>query len=174
MQATDTQDPQGDQAYDDRSHLSQKITPKKFPYKFEIIAEREYLTAFRYTNGSMWLDSKNGYALMGALFMRRPCYVLQMTQMDPHYVYSKRILYVDKETFSVQISASYDQKGLLYRSQFMNYVFFPEYGMISQYGTYAVQFDHIDNHATAQAILPLPGIFLRKDFTIQEVIKRGK
>jgi len=174
MAATDTQDPQGDQAYDDRSHLSQKITPKKFPYKFEIIAEREYLATYRYTDGSMWLDSKNGYALMGVQFQRRPCYVLQMTQTDPFYVYSKRILYVDKETFGVQISANYDQKGQLYRSQFMNYVFFPEYGMIGAYATFALQFDHIDNHATVQAICPLPGIFFRRDFTIQGVIKRGK
>jgi hypothetical protein len=174
MQATDTQDPQGDQAYDDRSHLTQKITPKKFPYKFEIIAEREYLLAYRYANGAMCFDSKNGYAMKGVQLMRRPCYVLQMTQLDNNYVYSKRVLYVDKETFGVQLSAAYDQKGQLYRSQFMNYVFFPEYGMISQYGTLAVQTDHIDNHATAQAIFPLPGIFLRKDFAIEGMIKRGK
>ena len=43
MASTDTQDPQGDMTYDDRSHLTQKITPKKYPYKFDIIAEREYL-----------------------------------------------------------------------------------------------------------------------------------
>ena len=87
---------------------------------------------------------------------------------------AKVLHYVDKEIFGVQFSAAYDQKGRLYRSQFMNYVFFPEYGMISQYGTMAVQTDHIDNHATAQAIFPLPGIFSREDFTIEEMIKKGK
>jgi hypothetical protein len=174
MLGTDTQDPQGDQAYDDRSHLSQKITPKRYPYKFDIIAEREYLLAYRHANGAMWLDSKNGYATMGVQFMRRPCYVLQMTQLEPSYLYSKRILYVDKETFGVQTSASYDQKGRLYRSQFYSYIFFPEYGMICQYGTSSVQYDHIDKHSTAQSIFPLPGIFSRKDFTIQQMIKKGK
>lgn len=174
MAATDTQDPQGDSTYDDRSHICQKITPEKFPYKFEIIADREYLFAYRCADGAMCFDSRNGYAMKGMQLMRRPCYVLQMTQLDPTYVYSKRILYIDKEIFGVQLSAAYDQKGRLYRTQFMNYVFFPEYGMISQYGTLAVQSDHIDHHATAQAIFPLPGIFTRKDFSIQAMIRKGK
>ena len=97
-----------------------------------------------------------------------------MTQLDNTYVYSKRILYIDKEIFGVQLSTAYDQKGQLYRTQFMNYVFFPEYAMISQYGTLAVQSDHIDQHATAQAIFPLPGIFTRKDLSIQAMIRKGK
>ena len=30
---------------------------------------------------------------------RRPIYVVELTELDKSYVYSKRVLYIDKETF---------------------------------------------------------------------------
>ena len=117
MNPTETQEPAGDIAYDYREHMVQKITPNRYPYKFEIIGDREYLLPIQYDQGRAWIDSNNGYALKGVQFMRRPCYVLQMTQLDTNYIYSKRVIYIDRESFRCSFSASYDQEGRLYRSR---------------------------------------------------------
>ncbi len=175
MSATDTQDPQGDLAYDDNDMLSQKITPKKFPYEFEIIDEREYLIPISYGCSPSWVDSKNHYTIRSIQFQRRPCYVLQMTQMDPNYIYGKRVFYIDKETFISQFAAYYDQKGRLYRSQlYAGYTFLPEYGVSLTYGGYTVQIDYVDVHSTFQATIIYPAAFSRKHFTLEQVVKMGK
>ncbi len=174
MMATDTQDPSGDATYDDRGILAQKITPERYPYDFEIIGEREYLMPIAWNNTKAWIDSKDGYALKDVQFTRRPCYVLQMTQLDPNYVYSKRILYIDKENFYCDFIANYDQKGRLYRSQMYTVVFMPETGQLYPYGTHTFQWDYVDEHSSFQMQISLPGSFTRKDFQIQSVIKKGK
>ena len=167
LNPTDTQDPSGDLTYDDISHISQKITPERYPYKFEIIAEREYLLPIEYNTGKVWIDSKNDYALREAQFMRRPCYVLRMTQLDNNYVYSKRIIYIDKESFRSCFSVNYDQKGRLYRTQVQTLVFMPDTGQITIYGTPSFQFDHLDLHSSFQLPVPFPASFERRDFTIE-------
>ncbi len=175
MSATDTQDPQGDLSYDDSDMMSQKITPKKFPYKFNIIAEREYLMPTTYNHSPIWVDSKNHYSLREVEFQRRPCYVLELTQLDPNYIYGKRVFYVDKETFICLIGAYYDQKGQLYRTQFYTgYIFFQEFGYGMMYGGIISQHDYIDLHSTFQVFFNLPGVFQRKNFTMQYLIKMGK
>lgn len=175
MSATDTQDPQGDLSYDDSDMMSQKVTPKKFPYKFDIIAEREYLMPTTYDHSPIWVDSKNHYALREVEFQRRPCYVLEMTQLDSNYIYSKRVFYVDKETFICLIAAYYDQKGRLYRTQFYTgYMFFPEIGQGMMYGGVISQHDYLDLHSTFQVMFNLPAVFKRKNFTMQYLIKMGK
>ncbi|MBW1894897.1 MAG: hypothetical protein JRI91_14560, partial [Deltaproteobacteria bacterium] len=178
--------PSGDLTYDDLSLISQKITPERYPYKFEIIEEREYLMPVEYNTGKVWIDSKNGYALREAQFMRRPCYVLQMTKLDKNYVYSKRVLYIDKETFrSVFLyidketfrsvfSANYDQEGRLYRTQIYLTAFMPDTGQIASYGSHILQFDHLDLHSSFQMPIPFPASFARRDFTIEYLINRGK
>jgi len=174
MTATDSQDPLGDLAYDDTNHLQQKITPKKYPYKFDIIAEREYLLPIAINTGKVWIDSKNGYALREVQFMRRLCYVLQLTQLDHNYLYSKRVIYIDKENFQCQHSANYDQRGQLYRTQLYTQVWMPEIGQMVPFGTQTMQFDHIDEHSTFQVQFTLPGAFERGDFSMKGLIKSGK
>ncbi len=174
MNPTDTQDPAGDMAYDDMFSFTQKITPKRYPYKFEIIAEREYLIPIEYNRTKAWIDSKEGYTLRDAQFMRRPCYVLQMTQLDPNYIYSKRIFYIDKENFIPTLCANYDQRGQLYRTQIRSRIFMPDTAQIVLWGTHTRQFDHIDLHSTFQMPIPFPASLERKDFTIEHVMRRGK
>jgi hypothetical protein len=174
MNSTDTQEPAGDLIYDDISHISQKITPHKYPYKFEIIAEREYFMPVQCDLGETWVDSKNGYALRGVQFMRRPCYVLQMTQQDPYYVYSKRIIYIDKETFVSFLSANYDHAGRLHRSQIFTRTFMADTGQISSYGNISLMIDHADLHSTFSMPISFPATFERKDFTIEHMVRRGK
>jgi len=174
MSSTDTQDPSGDAAYDDYGFLRQKITPKRFPYKFEITAEREYLCPFSYNSGPSWVDSKNGKALRDLGLMRRPCYVLQMTQQDPNYIYSKRIYYIDKETFIPGWGEFYDQKGRLYRTYNIARTFMPEVGQIVSHGTQAWQVDYVDSHSSFQVLTCIPANWGRGDFNMKNLVREGK
>jgi len=174
LAATDTQDPTGDMTYDDQNMLLQKITPNKYPYKFDIIEDREYLMFYSYGSLPTWCDSKNGYALRNVIVMRRPVYVLQMTQLDPNYVYSKRIYYIDKELWDCLYNENYDQKGQLYRAQYYaSYNYMPE-GFQHNYGGYAVQRDYLDRHSSLGIIAASPAPWSRSRFSIQGLIKRGK
>jgi hypothetical protein len=175
MSGTDTQDPSGDMIYDDQNMFMQKITPNKYPYKYEIIEEREYLMFYSYGSSPAWIDSKNGYAVRGLQAMRRPCYVFQMTQLDPNYTYSKRIYYIDMETFGCIYNENYDQKGRLYRAQYYHgYSFFPEYGVFNHYGGVTVQRDYVDTHSAISSIVGLPVAWPRARFSMGYLTKRGK
>jgi hypothetical protein len=94
--------------------------------------------------------------------------------MDPSYTYGRRILYIDKENFMIQLSANYDQKGRLYRTQMYTSVWMPEIAQLNPYGTHTLQFDHLDLHATFQVQFSIPCSWERKNFSMQEMIKRGK
>jgi hypothetical protein len=175
LSSTDTQDPTGDMTYDDQNMLLQKITPKKYPYKFDIISEREYLMFYSHGNMPTWCDSKNGYALRDVKLMRRPCYVLQMTQMDPNYVYSKRIYYLDKETFDAVYNENYDQRGRLYRVQYyassnLN----SESGTVANYGSYSIQRDLIDLHSTTALNVIYPAPWSRTRFDMEGIMRGAK
>jgi hypothetical protein len=175
MAATDTQDPTGDMTYDDQNMILQKISPKKYPYEFEIIAEREYLLPYAYGSAPVWIDSKNNYEVKGLTFMRRPTYVLQMTQMDPNYVYSRRIYYIDKEMFDCPINDNYDQKGQLYRMQcYLPFIFVPEGGWVINYGSYAIQRDYVDLHSSVNYANTYPAPWTRERFSIQGIIRKAK
>jgi len=174
MAASDTQDPRGDSTYDDTAFLAQKITPKKFPYKYDIIEEREYLIPFAYATAKAWVDSKNGYAIRDLQVMRRPCYTLQLTQLDPNYIYSKRIYYVDKENFDITWGEYYDQEGRLYRMSLIAYVFYPECGMATPYGQPSLKRDFVDFHASMQPTTAVPVNFDRSAFTMKYLIGKGK
>ena len=175
MAATDTQDPSGDMTFDDQKMILQKITPNKYPYKFEIIAEREYLLPYAYGSAPVWMDSKNNYEIRGLTFMRRPTYVLQMTQMDPNYVYSRRFYYIDKEAFDCGLNDNYDQKGQLYRMQaYLPFCFVPEGGWMISYGGYALQRDYVDLHSTVGFSNTYPAPWPRERFSIQGIIRKAK
>jgi len=97
-----------------------------------------------------------------------------MTQLDSNYIYSKRVIYIDKETFLCDLSANYDQKGQLYRTQIRLRTFIPEVAQLTQYGTQAFQFDHIDLHSSFQTQIHFPALFERKDFTLETLSKSAK
>ncbi len=174
MSSTDSQDPLGDSCYDDTGFIRQKITPQRFPYMFDIVEEGEYLCPWTYGRGKGYFDSKNGYAIRDVNFQRRPCYVLQMTQLDPNYIYSKRVYWVDKETFLCAYGDFYDQKGRLYRTYNVIRVFFPDSGQVSTHGTATWQVDYVDNHSTVQQPTVLPANWDRRNLSMEYMIKRGK
>lgn len=162
LSATDTQDPVGgmDIIYDDSETFSQKLTPKRYPYKYEVLAEREYLVTSPTVDGS-WYMSKSDKSMHNLKFERRPMYVVALTQLDPNYVYSKRILYVDKEVFTLQQIQNYDQKGRLYRSSVNFPGWNPELGLLFTSGYF--NRDHLDLHTTFFYHYALPATWLDRN-----------
>ncbi len=107
--------------------------------------------------------------------MRRPTYVLQMTQMDPYYVYSKRIYYIDKEMFDSGLNDNYDQKGQLYRTQaYLPFCFVPEGGWMIGYGDYTVQRDYIDLHSSLGMANTYPAPWPRNRFSMYDIMRKAK
>lgn len=174
MSATDTQDPVGgvDAIYDDNEGFYHKLSPTVYPYKFEVLAEREYLTPAPSIDGAEYIMSpEKGLGVGNVRMERRPIYVVQLTQMDKNYVYSKRVIYIDRETFMLYNSENYDRKGRLYRSWFHQYGFVPEFGAF--HGGTGVQCwrDYIDIHSTMrQDSLCAPAFWKRTDLSPEGLI----
>jgi len=174
MSATDTQDAVAGQdvIYEDKDGFSQKLTPKRYPYKFEVIAEREYLVPAPTWDGSLYV-SKKGLEYHNIEFERRPMYVVKLTQLDTAYVYSSRTLYVDKETFMVLHAEMNDQKGRLYRDSDMIFAFVPEMGLQFHYA--ALLRDHVDLHSGLLQMLVLPSPWVgRQHVSLQSLVTKGK
>jgi hypothetical protein len=167
MSATDTQDPivGQDLIFDDNQGFSQKLSPTRYPYEFEIMDEREYLVAAPTIDGGEYVTSE-GLELRGLRMERRPIYVLKMTQTDPNYVYRERIVYIDKETFMFYQISNYDSKGRLYREFWNPNQFKPASGMFT-WGGYVLYCDHVDLHSNLTLALDTTGKLDRKDIMNQ-------
>ncbi len=168
MSGTDTQDAIGGQdiIYDDTNGWAQKLTPNRYPYKFEILEEREYLTVAPTVDGAEWISSKNS-EFKNIRLERRPLYVVRLTQLDKNYVYSKRLIYLDKETFYLHHIENYDQKGRLYRTAAFPGAWIPEAGatVIGLFAP-ALARDHVDTHSTIELQYIFPAVYNRDDLKI--------
>jgi len=175
MSSTDSQDPimGQDQIYDDNEGWMQKLSATRYPYKFELLDEREFLVPATTVDGSCYISSK-GLEFHGLKFERRPIYVVKLIQLDPNYVYSYRIFYIDKENFIFYHNEYYDQKGRLYRSWDGTYGWFPEMGAYAWSGMLLVMRDHIDLHSGVQQPYQLPAFWTRKDVSLRSLVKKGK
>lgn len=175
MSATDIQDAVGGQdiIYVDADGYSQKLSSTIFPYKCEVIAEREYLVPFAILDGSPYVSSK-GVELHNYEWERRPMYVVKMTQLGKNFVYGHRILYIDKETFMLSTILNHDQKGRLYRSVTNINTYFPEMGVFS-YGGDFFYHDHLDMHSTFGRLFATPVSWAgRKDLSMRGMVVKGK
>jgi len=172
LTATDSQDPiMGlDQIYDDNEGWMQKLSPTRYPYKFEVLEEREFLVPAPTLDGAEYISSKFG-EFKNVRMERRPIYVVKLTQQDPNYVYSYRIFYVDRETFNYYHVENYDRKGRLYRTWDGNYGFFPEMGAFGWAGPLILMADHVDTHSTCQQPYQLPAVWTRKDVSLEGFMK---
>jgi hypothetical protein len=174
LSGTDTQDQAvgQDVIYEDYEGFSQKLTPTRFPYKYEVLAEREYLFPIYSEDGSEWISSKD-YTMRGVKFERRPCYVIQMTQLDKNYIYGRRVLYIDAETFIFHVIFNYDQKDRLYRVVWPHWGFYPDMG--SFWPVYFNAADFLDQHSMfcSQYLHMAPWI-TREHVGMQGIIKKGK
>jgi len=175
MSATDSQDPVAGQdlIYDDAEGFLQKLSPTRYPYEYKLIEEREYLIPAYTLDGSEYI-SHEGLEYRNAKLERRPMYVLELTQIDPNYVYSKRIFYVDQETFNYVEIDNYDQTGRLYRTFVTNWGFHPEMGTFSVSGNIVVMRDHVDLHTTIAYTWQIPAFWNRNDVNMRNLIRLGK
>jgi hypothetical protein len=151
LSTTDTQDVNPaapDSLYDDILGFQQKLSPNFFPMSYKVIAEREYLVPALSIEGREYLSSpQKGLERMEQEWERRPMYVIEMTELDPGYVYSKRVVYIDAETFLHVLSENYDRKGRLYRTFENANQFWPDSGMVNPSSMQFMQ-DRIDAHST--------------------------
>ena len=171
LSASDTQDPVYgvDLIWEDLWGFSQKLSPKRYPYKYEMVGEAEYLIPITW-DGSPYLSTKEGFILRNLQFERRPIWIVQLTQQDKNYIYSKRTLYFDRETFNLYHVENYDQKGRLYRTYETVYAFIPEMGLWNQY--IQLYLDHVDVHSTYDLALQYPLLGMtRADVSMSNMIK---
>lgn len=159
-----------DIAFDDADGFSQAISPKHYPYDYRVIEDREYLVPALTEDGSEWIDTQDKFKWKGLRFERRPVWVVEMTQRDPNYIYSKRIIYFDKETLMPFHFEYYDQKQRLYRSFDMLFANIKPMGIMSP--LMAVNADHIDVHSTFSFAPAYPALWLdRSSVSLVEMMK---
>ena len=173
MSATDTQDAVAGQdvIYDDDWGFSQRLSPQNYPYKIELIAEREYLVPTNDEGGSMYISSQ-GFEYRNIKFERRPLYVVKLTQLDKNYIYKYRVLYIDKETFVLYNIENFDQKGRLYRISENSLVFIPEMGLFFYSGE--MFRDYIDLHSNFLKFFIYPAYLGRDAIDIPSLIRGVK
>jgi len=174
LSATDTQDPIAgqDMILDDSDGFSQKISKKHYPYDYKLIGEREYLVSAYTLDGSGYLSSDTK-ELHEWEFERRPVYIVELQQLDKNYVYSRRNLYIDKETFLLLYLENYDQKDRLYRDALMRMYFCPEMGVFAVRDVIARDF--VDTHSTYVQMFPVPTPDLsRDDFDLRRLSRTAK
>ncbi len=159
-----------DITFDDAEGFAQAISPDVFPYDYKVIEEREYLIPAITQDGSEWVDSNNNYEWKGVRFERRPMWKLELTQLDKNYIYSKRYMFVDKETLIPVLYENYDQKGRLYRTQVYANAHVKPMGLFTIF--MACSSDFIDVHSTYTYGAAYPALWLtRKDLSLKSLIR---
>jgi len=128
MGGRDAQDPMfgADVTWDDFQGMYQKISPVDFHMEWKIIEKTEYLLPtwlhVDYAKGeerppdSHSDDSDEGTFLYWASWQRRPVITTEAIELDKRYMYSKRIIYHDRETLLILHTEFFDQAGRLWRT----------------------------------------------------------
>ena len=159
-----------DITFDDAEGFAQAISPDVYPYEYKVIEEREYLVPAITQDGSEWVDSTNRYEWKGLRFERRPMWKLELKQLDSNYIYSKRHMYVDKETLIPVMYENYDQKGRLYRTQIYHNAHVKPMGLFTIF--MACSSDFIDVHSTYTYGAAYPALWLtRQDLSLKSLIR---
>lgn len=119
----DLQDPLfgSDNTFDDFAHWLQKIDFKNVvPTKVEegMILVWSYVPTQAFDGHQVRVDKRQIYYPSWEI---RPVYKLTIEIKDPNYGYSKRITWIDKETYLSNYAEFYDQKGNLFRTWMSGY-----------------------------------------------------
>ena len=160
LSGRDTQDPLfgSDLVWDDYNIFWQKLSNTDFPNEYKIIAKTEMLlpTFVDYN----WPDDRNsaGYKdyyvddsgdqvyLQYGSWQRRPVTILEVKSKDPSYLYSKRHIVFDNETWLCLQTDLYDQSGRLWRSWIRDYNLAQDgFGLMEDLIDCV---DHINSHRT--------------------------
>lgn len=105
--------------------------------------------------------------------MRRPCVVIEMLQQDPQYVYGKREIWFDKETYMILQILNYNQRGELYRPTWASWSYDPKDAQTGRNLMY-ISMDVIDTHTTTGNMVSWPEVNNRRDLSLMTFARRGK
>ncbi|MBW1903407.1 MAG: DUF1329 domain-containing protein [Deltaproteobacteria bacterium] len=135
MSGRDSQDPLfgSDLVWDDYNVCWLKLSQTEFPNDYKILGESEMLlptfidynwpddrTTAGYTDYRVDESGDQIYLHYGS-WQRRPVWTLEVISKDSAYLYSKRIIIVDRETGLPLQTDLYDQAGRLWRSWVRDY-----------------------------------------------------
>lgn len=82
---------------------------------WKLVGEQKMLAIFHAKNFPVkWADGAADWA-MDDVWEPRDAYVVEGVSKLPQYAYSKRVLYIDKETFAIAYSDMYDRAGELWK-----------------------------------------------------------
>jgi Protein of unknown function (DUF1329) len=161
-----------DITFDDAFGWSQAISPKIYPFEYRVIEEREFLVPALSLDGAEYTDSKDKYSLKTARFERRPCWVVECKQLDSNYIYSKRVVTVDKETLNFIYHEMYDQKERLYRGMMLQFAFLEPMGLVNPF--YILSGDFIDVHSTLSYDIGYPALWVDRNETSLRNLMKAK
>ena len=176
LSATDTQDPMPgiSSTYDDVGIFNQKISPVRYPMECKVVEEREYLMLAPTEDGSEYIRSDD-MAMVNVKLERRPVYLLECTLLDTNYVYSKRVIYFDKEFLTCLWGDYYDQKGRKYRSQYTSWGWIPQYGNITGSSASWHYIDYVDKHSEIEKMtVILPADWPENAISLRNLMKKSK
>jgi hypothetical protein len=159
-----------DISFDDADGFSQVLNPDIYPYDYKVIEDREFLVPAYTVDASEYFDSKDSFKWKGLRFERRPVWVVEMDQKDSNYIYSKRVMYFDKETLLPLLMEFYDRKGRYYRT-FENL-----WGQVVPMGIFNsienISADWIDVHSTLTFAPSFPATWMsRDDYDLRTMFK---
>ncbi len=90
---------------------------------WKLLGQKDALAAFHTTPFPVkWADGVSDWAFDGE-WEKRPMYIVEGASKLPQYAYSKRVLYVDKETFAIPYSDMYDRGGQLWKVWVNNFTY---------------------------------------------------
>ncbi|MDY6862791.1 MAG: DUF1329 domain-containing protein, partial [Thermodesulfobacteriota bacterium] len=162
-----------DAAYDDFEVMRQKISSKM---TFKILDTKDFLVPIHYT------EKPSKPFVKGDCFQVdweiRPLYILEININDPDYLYTKRVLFIEKEinTADVYAGQCFDQKGRFWKSNnFVVQAKDPKYFEGNNwYG--CVYMDHLSGHSTLMDMNPVfaDPRSTAKAFTIKYLLHEAK
>jgi hypothetical protein len=88
---------------------------------WKLLGEKQILAAMHTTHFPVkWAEGASDWAFDGE-WEKRDAYILEGTSKLPQYAFSKRVLYIDKETFECPYSDMYDRAGELWKIWINNF-----------------------------------------------------
>jgi len=166
MSGRDAQDPVfgSDLTWDDFQGFYQKISAVSFPAKWKIaeITERLIPTEIHidYPKGeerppdSYVDESGDQMFLFCGSWQRRPVYILEGEEQDENYMYGKRVIFIDRETFWICHNELYDQRGRLWRTHLRNGIIVNTTGEFNE--NFYDMVDHLNEHRTIGDMKGIP------------------
>lgn len=99
-----------DMIYDDGEMWNSYVSKNTYSFK----GRKEMLLA-RHQDPAKLQRTAGQAVPNGFTFERCNTYVVEVKHKDPHYIYSKRVLYIDPETYMIQWQEMYDELGRFWK-----------------------------------------------------------